>query len=587
MTNHVHITDVENEPKLLLIAENALTKNLPPPWELGIVPQGEPDAGMAYFVNPTSDETTWTHPEIDEVIEAVQRRRVKLATKKSKTASPPKLKNIAAAADDNRQSNQRLGAPNPSVEIAQTTVREQMTYPRDPVEQVNVRRNSAGIHPLDNTKSFQLPKGSIDTKASLAQPIEVSEVSGFDEEDFEITDFRSVRRTESVKLSVPNKSVFSPKKAVFTLVDKSMNEDVVPITQHNTAVSNISVEARRQEGRHLDGSGLMSAEVQARMNDKADSVHDTKSTVTKSELTSDWSSAGDQKDARPQNTSSGPRSEMYIDAARGETSSTKELEALRWKLQATEKDLQQTTSRAEEASSSLKLSYEKKLREASDSADEKLASALKKAKIELEELQDRYAAAEKKHSTEVDQLTADMTAEARKKTVIRQELEATLRKASLAKDQMLSDLTAEAESLRCQVAEREAAHLQQTKELRSVREEHASMASRLASALLISSVAAAEMEALRAAAAGSATEAQTCHSALVQATQRLSVLDGEAAALKAEGYLLRQEADSAQSELRKLRLATSSTDDRAQVVGNEIKRKNIQLQVEPIYGDFT
>jgi DNA repair exonuclease SbcCD ATPase subunit len=260
-----------------------------------------------------------------------------------------------------------------------------------------------------------------------------------------------------------------------------------------------------------------------------------------------------------------------------------ELESLKLKLLGFERDLVDERSlrrKSEENASNLTESYERKLREATDGGLEKSRDAVRRAKSEAEEeLKDRVRVVERKHAEELESMKSTLQSERKRVEDLRLELEASRKKLELTREEIRVESSSEVDRVKGLLSDAEDKVMTQAKELKKLREEYTSMATKLATALQMSSVAQAEMEGLRVATATSSAEAQTTHAALVQATQRMQQLDSEIVSLRAESYLIKQENESSLNELRKVRLSSVSTGDRAQVVESEIKRKNTQLQV--------
>ena len=263
-----------------------------------------------------------------------------------------------------------------------------------------------------------------------------------------------------------------------------------------------------------------------------------------------------------------------------------EIELLRQRLVSVERDLTEERilrRKAEENASSTIQGYERKLRDAVDSCEDRCKEVARKTRNEVnEEARENVKILERKYNSEIDDLKSSLQGEKRKTEELKGELEVLRRKMAQVIDEARSETSADLEKMKIQLSDAETALINERKELKKLREEYASMASKLAASLQISSVAQAEMEALRVSSASATAEAQTCHAALLQATQRMQQLDSEVVALKAENYLIKQEGDANISELRKLRLVASTNGDRAQLIESEVKRKNTQLQVRPI-----
>ena len=138
---------------------------------------------------------------------------------------------------------------------------------------------------------------------------------------------------------------------------------------------------------------------------------------------------------------------------------------------------------------------------------------------------------------------------------------------------------AEVDSARAIARDLEAQLRAQVNEFKKHREDHASIAGRLASALQTAQVAMAECEAAKAQANGAISEGQTSHSALIQATHRMQQLDQECVALKTEYLMLRTENDTQAGEIRKLMNVSGINGDKLAETYADFKRLKANSQV--------
>ena len=121
----------------------------------------------------------------------------------------------------------------------------------------------------------------------------------------------------------------------------------------------------------------------------------------------------------------------------------------------------------------------------------------------------------------------------------------------------------------------------QTAELRKLREEHAGLAGRLASALQLAQVSVIEADAAKAAANSAVADGQAMQSALTQATHRIQAYDAECAKLRAESSILRRECDTHVAELRKMQGLTASTGERASSTESDARRIKVRPCLRP------
>ena len=158
-------------------------------------------------------------------------------------------------------------------------------------------------------------------------------------------------------------------------------------------------------------------------------------------------------------------------------------------------------------------------------------------------------------------------------------MDETKKKLSLSREDGKLEGKAEVDSARAIARDLEAQLRAQVNEFKKHREDHASIAGRLASALQTAQVAMAECEAAKAQANGAISEGQTSHSALIQATHRMQQLDQECVALKTEYLMLRTENDTQAGEIRKLMNVSGINGDKLAETYADFKRLKANSQV--------
>ena len=618
--------DVDEEQELLRIARRALT-NLPEPWELAI---GEGEyAGIPFFHNSQTNESIWTHPEEDLVRQALEDKRRRMAGKRrgvsrgaesksrdrvvsrSKERLPSIEEETADEVSDKRASSSGSVFKTPAATtISRDSPKKDAAFKEAPARPSATR--SSDDKPVDRDAPQQSSADAIDVRDSRSTPsqqrgfagerkpdarkpfqprlthaelVEESNVAVQDLEEEE-NEFDVFRRGagKSSDSSAPGK-LAPPKLSLTQQPDKAAAVGPSPSDAVNAPKP--SLRNAIPAGSEVNGGRSSWADSGAVQSGDRD-VTSTRSAT--GDGSRGWQT-GEQNDRGGREPSS-RREEVQrgrgFDAGGGDDGGRVfELEQLRQRLLSAERDLVEERGlrrKAEESAAFAAQSSERRLREATESNEDKCRDLVKKTRAEVElEAQDKVKQLERRYVTEIEDLKGSLHSEKRRAEEARLELEALRRKMLQSMDEVRSESSVDLNKLKLQLSDAENALNSERKELKKLREEYAAMASRLASSLEISSVAQAEMEALRLSSASATAEAQTCHAALIQATQRMQQLDSEVVALKTENYLIKQENETNLSELRKLRLAASSNGDRAKVIESEIKRKNIQFQVSSTF----
>jgi chromosome segregation ATPase len=204
--------------------------------------------------------------------------------------------------------------------------------------------------------------------------------------------------------------------------------------------------------------------------------------------------------------------------------------------------------------------------------------------VEIEDdYQDKLRSIERRSAADTrstDALRADLNSMRRRAEESETEVEVARRRVIEARQLARDEARSEVEAKLAEVRSQEEQQQEGLKELRTLRETQAGLSSRLADALQQVAVANAEADAARAASLGATSEGQTTHQALVQATQRLTSLDGELARSRAELLVARQENDSLSAELRKVEAKQNSHGDRALSAEQEMRRLKSKHQAE-------
>lgn len=517
--------DVDEERELLRFAKNALSK-LPDGWELGI---GEDDyAGYPFFHNVETNESRWTHPDEDLVREALVDKRRRVAEKRSKAKADSK----AASGRPDKEKAAEVGRGRGSPGKGRKEERVQELELQDVFESASpasslsgedgrgtaalVRRQSSG-EALIQRRPFSPAQRKDKRPEELPRQSE-------GENEFDV--FR-----QGADRKAPQTRVIVPRRVVQAAEEADSRTD----------------QRAREEEKEKD-KPLRSSPSKERQRSR------------------DW----------------GSREEPVAESRLATGASTFELDAYKQRLLAVERELadERAVRRRVEESLGVEIAaFEKRLRSATDDHEERARDAAKRMRQTMEEeLRAAVRAAEKKLAEELADVGEELLSEKRRSEELRADLESARRK--LLRESGRGDAQEDLERAQRERGELEIEVSSLGRELRKAREELVCASGKLASVQQVSSVAQAEMETLRVTATAAQAEAGTCHAALVQATQRMQQVDGEVTALRAANYLLKQECETSASELRKLRLSVGSSDDRAQVVESEAKRRGVQLQQE-------
>ena len=186
---------------------------------------------------------------------------------------------------------------------------------------------------------------------------------------------------------------------------------------------------------------------------------------------------------------------------------------------------------------------------------------------------------ERRNILELEEARAEIITQKKKYDQSQELLDETKKKLSLSREDGKLEGKAEVDSARAIARDLEAQLRAQVNEFKKHREDHASIAGRLASALQTAQVAMAECEAAKAQANGAISEGQTSHSALIQATHRMQQLDQECVALKTEYLMLRTENDTQAGEIRKLMNVSGINGDKLAETYADFKRLKANSQV--------
>ena len=211
----------------------------------------------------------------------------------------------------------------------------------------------------------------------------------------------------------------------------------------------------------------------------------------------------------------------------------------------------------------------------------KLKESSQRIRNELEaEWMDRERKTKLRLEAELEESRSQVTALRRQVDEAVRDADAARRRVASGRDEGKAEAMIALESIQQELAAAEDKYRAQTNELKKVREEQIGMAARLATALQASQIAAAEAEAAKSEAAVALSEKHTNFSAIMQATQKMQLLDTECSKLRAENLLLRQECDTKAAELRKLQGTVSNTGDKLGSSEHEKRRLQAQSQVK-------
>ena len=253
-----------------------------------------------------------------------------------------------------------------------------------------------------------------------------------------------------------------------------------------------------------------------------------------------------------------------------------ETQALRDKLRRAEEYLEEERNDRRETENRLhkiQNDSDERIRDLTDKWEERVREANRSGKQELEsDWKDRMKNNERRAEEDLQETREELRAAKIRGDDALKEIDSMRRKISQSREDGKLESTIEMERLRGEVDTSDSKVRAQGLELRKLREDHVDIGGRLAAALQQVQVAQAEGEAAKSQAAGIVAEGKSSHTALVQATNRIQILDGECAKLKAENLLHRREIDAQQAELRKLQTVSGVSIEKVHASETESRR---------------
>ena len=587
--------NVEKEKELLRIARKALT-NLPPEWELGI---GEDEySGYPFFHNIETDESIWTHPEEDLVRQALDDKRKRLQDKKKSTSGKQSNNTLLSEKSSSRDESSLPPSASSSVKTIKQDFRPKVIEENLAIQEI-AEFEEERIEGPHSRQTNQLKASKLSTderQVSVENKKTSSSSSSWEQAGQSSSSMTSSQGHKGADHQQQHEEIVNPARSAF--------RPKIPIIKEEEEVEEEAVNefdlfrgggGQKKTSSVQSKAAILSSPAIPTLSASRTRDYNKRDDNTIANTLTDMKPLGHDRqlgmDSKPNAaaTSSEVRGgggyppQIPLNSGSNGSSLAYELDSLRMKLLNTEKELLDERSlrrRAEEERTSAAAAFEQKLRNVNDESGDRGRESLRKVRAEVEEdMKERLRSSDRRHNEELEALKESFAKEKKKSEELREEVESYRKKLLSNSETLRSDINEELERMKVKAAEAEEAVLQRDQELRQVREQYVATASKLAVALQVSSVASAEMEALRVTSASASAEAHTCHAALVQATQRLQTLEGEIVGIKAENYLVRQENESLAAELRKVKLSASYSGDRAQVVESEVKRTNNKLQV--------
>ena len=548
--------DLDTEEDLLWVAERALTE-LPGGWDVYVDDEGE-NAGVPYFYDHNTAESHWHHPNETRYSTMVkdERRRVEKRKEREREKRRAAKKSSSPSRDATKEPEKEKSEPVREPELALPE--------REPADEVVVEdfeeMESVVSEDVPETVSLTAPKQatSPEKPAAKAKATEwqASEATSSSWAEKEQKDTKSSKGSwDSAKSGGAKADDRGRERERERDQEKEKEKDRARDRDRDRERERESEKGRERERERERERKIQRErdEEEARARRKESS---RRGSIDKSSSGS-GSSAGDVRELRRlADDNERLRGEVREARSTGddERERTRDVEKrLDKKLRGLEEELEQTTCQLTAA--------KRETEDVSESLTE-LKNVGTGANRELEKVRADLLKVKQKAS-EADTANAEL----------RRSIENGQEKV---REECRREMAEQQAELKREVAK----YANYSRDLLALRDGNASLTTKLADASQQVQIATAEAEAAKAGAMSAGSESQVTQQALVQATQRMTVLDSELAKARAELMSARHETESLQADLRKLEGTKVHTSDRASLAEAELRRFKAKAQTD-------
>jgi len=593
--------NIEKEESLLSIARDALTK-LPNGWELAF---GDGDnagivssssylfifsillslsyfyKGIPYFFNENTEESVWNHPKEEYYMQKVKDERIKLKEKEMKKNEKEKsdvieLKDFDNFDDTNFGNKKKSTTINNSNDNNQTKAKtETRGFGLNESDFIDNKPTKTTTTITGHTKEikaipFQTNDKVNNSKAKkdddLSMTIPAARGSGWTSSNI---DKSSISQNDSSQKWNNNSSTNTKEKKEIERIGNN-SASIINNNNNNSSSNNNNNNNNDKKGRP-DNYDSRDSRERERSRDRDIDYSNRRSSDNelKSLHTEYLYDSKNNKGLRE-------LEDKYRELQRRSNS---EIDYLNDSLKENESKLadeRENKRNLEEKINRMQKEMDSRVRGEEDAAEDRLRDAVRR---EEDKWKDKVKSIERRYNDDLEEIRAELAAAKRKNDDLQREIESARKKIILSREDGKLEALAEFEASKRSLSE-EVQNKTQSTELKKLREDYAILAGKMASALQMAQVSAAEAEAAKAQASSAVAEGQTSHSALIQATQRMQHLDNECSQLRAEISLVRRENESQLAELRKLQVVGTNAGDRASNAEADVRRAKNQAQQE-------
>jgi hypothetical protein len=544
--------DLDTEEDLLWVAERALTE-LPDGWDVYVDDEGE-NAGVPYFYDNNTAESHWHHPNETRYITMVkdERRRIEKRQEREREKRRAAKKSSSPSRDATMESEKEKSEP--------VREPEQAMPEREPVDEVVVEdfeeMESVVSEDVPETVSLTSPKQSTSPEKPAAKA--------------KATERQASETTSSSWAEEEQKATKSSKGSWDTAKSGGAKADDRGWERER--------EREREKGRTRDRERDREREREKEKGREREKERERERKIQREQ---------DEEEARERRKESSRRGSTDKSSS-GSGSSASDVRELRRladdneRLRGEIREARSTGDDERERARDVEKRLDKKLRGLEEELEQTVRQ-LTTAKRESEDINESLT--ELKNvgtgaNRELDKVRADLL-KMKQKAAEADTANAELRHSIQdGQDRVREECRREMAEQQAELKREVTKYANYSSDLLALRDGNASLTAKLADASQQVQIATAEAEAAKAGAMSAGSESQVTQQALVQATQRMTVLDSELAKARAELMSARHETESLQADLRKLEGTKVHTNDRASLAEAELRRFKAKAQTD-------